>query len=108
MIRRPPRSTRTDTLFPYTTLFRSVHIVGEVVERVKAGGVVVADGALDRLEVDVVDLLGAIAVDQIKERTADAFDGGDIEFVGPARRRDRRGAALDSQDRQSTRLNTRH
>src|SRR3546814_6396853 len=25
MIRRPPRSTRTDTLFPYTTLFRSVH-----------------------------------------------------------------------------------
>src|SRR3546814_6593548 len=28
MIRRPPRSTRTDTLFPYTTLFRS-HVVGD-------------------------------------------------------------------------------
>src|SRR3546814_13378795 len=26
MIRRPPRSTRTDTLFPYTTLFRSPRI----------------------------------------------------------------------------------
>src|SRR3546814_5938810 len=26
MIRRPPRSTRTDTLFPYTTLFRSVFV----------------------------------------------------------------------------------
>src|SRR3546814_3176576 len=26
MIRRPPRSTRTDTLFPYTTLFRSLAI----------------------------------------------------------------------------------
>src|SRR3546814_18754559 len=25
MIQRPPRSTRTDTLFPYTTLFRSTH-----------------------------------------------------------------------------------
>src|SRR3546814_8305737 len=25
MIRRPPRATRTDTLLPYTTLFRSVH-----------------------------------------------------------------------------------
>src|SRR3546814_2268397 len=25
MRRRPPRSTRTDTLFPYTTLFRSIH-----------------------------------------------------------------------------------
>src|SRR3546814_19451793 len=29
MIRRPPRSTRTDTLFPYTTLFRSDRFVGE-------------------------------------------------------------------------------
>src|SRR3546814_13855999 len=28
MIRRPPRSTRTDTLFPYTTLFRSVIYTG--------------------------------------------------------------------------------
>src|SRR3546814_16775058 len=28
MIRRPPRSTRTDTLFPYTTLFRSVDGIG--------------------------------------------------------------------------------
>src|SRR3546814_4702902 len=28
MIRRPPRSTRTDTLFPYTTLFRSRGVVG--------------------------------------------------------------------------------
>src|SRR3546814_9824883 len=28
MIRRPPRSTRTDTLFPYTTLFRSSGPVG--------------------------------------------------------------------------------
>src|SRR3546814_20670357 len=40
MIRRPPRSTRTDTLFPYTTLFRSVRLsdrteaqTGALVER---------------------------------------------------------------------------
>src|SRR3546814_5832690 len=41
MIRRPPRSTRTDTLFPYTTLFRSLdlaiavgrkHFTGDTVE----------------------------------------------------------------------------
>src|SRR3546814_7226078 len=31
MIRRPPRSTRTDTLFPYPTLFRSMH--GDRVDR---------------------------------------------------------------------------
>src|SRR3546814_8842192 len=29
MIRRPPRSTRTDTLFPYTTLFRSLDIASD-------------------------------------------------------------------------------
>src|SRR3546814_17046127 len=29
MIRRPPRSTRTDTLFPYTTLFRSLDGIGK-------------------------------------------------------------------------------
>src|SRR3546814_13490452 len=43
MIRRPPRSTRTDTLFPYTTLFRSVlHRVDRQAHR---GGL----GAADRL-----------------------------------------------------------
>src|SRR3546814_7969258 len=31
MIRRPPRSTRTDTLFPYTTLFRSLYCRARVV-----------------------------------------------------------------------------
>src|SRR3546814_2543795 len=29
MIRRPPRSTRTDTLFPYTTLFRSLDVYAD-------------------------------------------------------------------------------
>src|SRR3546814_5197176 len=33
MIRRPPRSTRTDTLFPYTTLFRSPAMTVEVWRR---------------------------------------------------------------------------
>src|SRR3546814_12453441 len=38
MIRRPPRSTRTDTLFPYTTLFRSrddlTRQIGEIVREI--------------------------------------------------------------------------
>src|SRR3546814_8646389 len=33
MIRRPPRSTRTDTLFPYTTLFRSLVVLGAGVQQ---------------------------------------------------------------------------
>src|SRR3546814_2298126 len=38
MIRRPPRSTRTDTLFPYTTLFRSVPAgVAELVDALDLG-----------------------------------------------------------------------
>src|SRR3546814_15143158 len=39
MIRRPPRSTRTDTLFPYTTLFRSqIARHPEVVRRIVSDG----------------------------------------------------------------------
>src|SRR3546814_15911467 len=37
MIRRPPRSTRTDTLFPYTTLFRSGMLRPVVSERFPTG-----------------------------------------------------------------------
>src|SRR3546814_19742298 len=44
MIPRPPRSTRTDTLFPYTTLFRS----GDAL----VDAVVLADGT--RIEADIV------------------------------------------------------
>src|SRR3546814_19327404 len=36
MIRRPPRSTRTDTLFPYPTLFRSGYIGIVVINRYRA------------------------------------------------------------------------
>src|SRR3546814_9670147 len=42
MIRRPPRSTRTDTLFPYTTLFRSA---GADRRRARGLGQRRADGA---------------------------------------------------------------
>src|SRR3546814_5633591 len=37
MIRRPPRSTRTDTLFPYTTLFRSVTHGDDLLDSCAAG-----------------------------------------------------------------------
>src|SRR3546814_11999063 len=45
MIRRPPRSTRTDTLFPYTTLFRSAVLRTDVA----APAQVVVDYLLARL-----------------------------------------------------------
>src|SRR3546814_11674778 len=49
MIRRPPRSTRTDTLFPYTTLFRSTH-AEQCVERAPALHARIV-GARDRVAV---------------------------------------------------------
>src|SRR3546814_1806519 len=45
MIRRPPRSTRTDTLVPYTTLFRSAGVAGALQPRVVAGAGVYGDDA---------------------------------------------------------------
>src|SRR3546814_10004119 len=44
MIRRPPRSTRTDTLFPYTTLFRS--LCGDLRFREQAVGSEATNAAL--------------------------------------------------------------
>src|SRR3546814_21177197 len=53
MIRRPPTSTRTDTLFPYTTLFRSGHAVIDV------GGV----GYLVEASARTLDALGPVGGD---------------------------------------------
>src|SRR3546814_8411954 len=56
MIRRPPRSTRTDTLFPYTTLFRSIAS---------------APTALPLLESDVLRTFVGIAESRSEEHTSE-------------------------------------
>src|SRR3546814_13335768 len=60
MIRRPPRSTRTDTLFPYTTLFRSDSRQGT-----ELAGLPVADrdrtGLVEQQHVDVARRLDRAA-----------------------------------------------
>src|SRR3546814_4808004 len=66
MIRRPPRSTRTDTLFPYTTLFRSI---GADIQTLKSNwllgtfriGDIVIDGARGSGLLASLILLGALA-----------------------------------------------
>src|SRR3546814_9427692 len=55
MIRRPPRSTRTDTLFPYTTLFRSAD---------PHHAAAVAPDRVEQRRQPVRDVRGAHAVDQ--------------------------------------------
>src|SRR3546814_7131724 len=53
MIRRPPRSTRTDTLFPYTTLFRSGDrcraAVIEIMDEAEQFALGLGDERMDRL-----------------------------------------------------------
>src|SRR3546814_9321596 len=54
MIRRPPRSTRTDTLFPYTTLFRSIGGPGHRHRR-RAGHIAEDDWRLDAARTVALD-----------------------------------------------------
>src|SRR3546814_20100098 len=56
MIRRPPRSTRTDTLFPYTTLFRSAEIGGYAADITRTFPV---NGRFSKEQRALHDLVGA-------------------------------------------------
>src|SRR3546814_12646354 len=101
MRRRPPRATRTYTLFPYTTLFRSAvgrarrqqagfitqvaQIVDEAAFQIATpGDAVVAQAALDF----AVAYVSGISADRAGEETGNRFGGGG--------------------DRKSTRLNSSH
>src|SRR3546814_5161609 len=66
MIRRPPRSTRTDTLFPYTTLFRSdlLHQVEAFHRRVQHAAQPDCAGVVDQ------DVDAAEGVDRGRDRRA--------------------------------------
>src|SRR3546814_11942648 len=49
MIRRPPRSTRTDTLFPYTTLFRSRGVINVVTGEQGFGSAITAHAGIQKI-----------------------------------------------------------
>src|SRR3546814_5396446 len=66
MIRRPPRSTRTDTLFPYTTLFRS-QVVDDVLGADARGAV----GAGVAGEADFADVLEEGIEQRSEEHTSE-------------------------------------
>src|SRR3546814_11447771 len=91
MLRRPPRSTRTDTLFPYTTLFRS----------------------LGRLRIEALAQFGAL--DTRAKMTAGAHLAVEpAAYCYPLRRikvfgrNDTASMHRDRTDRKSTRLNSSH
>src|SRR3546814_15728466 len=97
MIRRPPRSTRTDTLFPYTTLFRSYLAVRPGAKRLRR----------EREMVDVsteANNRGAFLIQEHYCRQMDAPVYADIcaALAMGLTRESRTG------DRKSTRLNSSH
>src|SRR3546814_20697553 len=89
MIRRPPRSTRTDTLFPYTTLFRSVVGVGGVVDR---GGIL---RAVQR-PVHHVVAFGAVLAAHVLHHADVAVLDDDVGDVVVALQGDRKSTRLNS------------
>src|SRR3546814_9824264 len=120
MIRRPPRSTRTDTLFPYTTLFRSSPDPSRKREGTRR---LYPEQLRQRLlqHEELPDQPAMVAAARLVRRD-DAFDLGHVE---PARTRERRGGRerlrlFDQRaaeprrhrrhepDRKSTRMNSSH
>src|SRR3546814_5533601 len=93
MIRRPPRSTRTDTLFPYTTLFRSADRVAAIERALRPSQdfdaldvVDVEHRGLGAVQIDVVEI-DADALFEARDRVllADAADEGAERRVRAAR-----------------------
>src|SRR3546814_1830236 len=84
MIRRPPRSTRTDTLFPYTTLFRSL--------------VVAQQRGLGQLHEPVADLVPGEFVQRLREQV-EAVAGEVFRGLGAGRVQAREDPLLRVGDR---------
>src|SRR3546814_6051715 len=119
MIRRPPRSTRTATLFPYTTLFRSYDGAGRAVERDSAAnGVAAIDRRRRNLEGRARRRIERRAAEAEAPRLGAGRAGGGQRRQGdrPARGIAGPVAAIagidhgigEQADRKSTRLNYRH
>src|SRR3546814_10204296 len=117
-IRRPPRSTRTDTLFPYTTLFRSVgqpmkddQLAAARDERIEAAarGVVHdrIEAGVDRrhVAIEIESLPVPIGAEHPFEETA---EGWLIVDRGLQERPAERVGHFSARARKSTRLNSSH
>src|SRR3546814_12069446 len=106
MIRRPPRSTRTDTLFPYTTLFRSsyadVASAGAAVARIMAQPA--TPSMLEFMDAACIRLVRAVGGADIADAAALLMieadgDDGTLPHVVAALDRAARGAGLRAAER---------
>src|SRR3546814_18221155 len=108
MIRRPPRSTSTDTLFPYTTLFRSLDLAPyEIVPTEHSDAAAVAAVAMVRAGKAEALMKGALHTDELMHDVVDGTLGL------RTKRRISHVFVIDAPgyprpDRKSTRLNSSH
>src|SRR3546814_2534735 len=114
MFSRPPRSTLTDTRFPYTPLFRAARLRDRVLQHVALHvlrRVLLREDEVD--ELDMVRALGHISVQSQRARCAAIGARGedegkqDVRAHAPNLRR-AGGELLDLPDRKSTSLNSSH
>src|SRR3546814_13197387 len=99
MIRRTPRSTRTDTLFPYTTLFRSIlcRLLGKSLAEIQGGSVL--DSLPPSTHREVEELLKSSRTGKQTAEVMIERDGKERFFLI---------SATPFEDRKSTRLNSSH
>src|SRR3546814_5805547 len=121
MIRRPPRSTRTDTLFPYTTLFRSQAAIASSAKKVSTYRASVTETAkeLEQRQEFLEDLVKSHFGDTLEDdkligpskNTTPSSSGSKISAVIPGAHAlhqiEARQLAF-ARDRKSTRLNSSH
>src|SRR3546814_15414823 len=106
MLRRPPRSTPTDTLFPYTTLFRSLAARDreEGAARIRGVGYRRRGGGRSRPRRED----GARAADQRQGGRAARRSVRGAQFLADRDREARYPRRVSRKDRKSTRLNSSH
>src|SRR3546814_14535184 len=104
MIRRPPRSTRTDTLFPYTTLFRSkaqAHLVCNALDAGAASDeavLILAFGAEPRRRHDMAAMMAGEAVDEpVLDHPRGAIGALDAVAAGAAQGQRREAPAVQKE-----------
>src|SRR3546814_10739838 len=112
MIRRPPRSTRTDTLFPYTTLFRSARLslicVNPLFHDLGHTTRIFCHQTLDSVPLSVIAFTRSWQQNALRPTEADAIIG---QFAIQAAHASQLYIPQASQllgDRKSTRLNSSH
>src|SRR3546814_16220114 len=108
MNRGPPRATRTDTLFPYTTLFRSIGVRPLAPRAARSEPLMLIRGVRPDLIDEHLEPQRVCVGDQRVEIRERAEDRVDIAVIGDVITEIGHRRGIERRDRTSTRLNSSH